>query len=182
MTSMTSIPVEADFTADDLEAMPDDGRRYELVDGQLLVTPSPTLRHQAVSTELLFRLRLAVPPGLRVLSAPMDVRLGPRLQVQPDLLVVRDEGLEGARVESVPLLAVEIASPGTRSRDRVLKRNAYEAVGIASYWLVDLRGPSITVLELREGRYEQIAVVEGEQPWTAELPYPVTVVAADLAR
>lgn len=182
MTSMTSIPVEADFTADDLDAMPDDGRRYELVDGQLLVTPSPTLRHQSVSTELLFRLRLAVPPGLRVLSAPMDVRLGPRLQVQPDLLVVRDEGLEGARVESVPLLAVEIASPGTRSRDRVLKRNAYEAAGIASYWLVDPRGPAITVLERREGRYEQVAIVEGDQPWTAELPYRVTVVAADLAR
>lgn len=182
MTSMTSIPVEADFTADDLDGMPDDGRRYELVDGQLLVTPSPTLRHQSVSGELFLLLRLALPRGLRLLSAPMDVRLGPRLQVQPDLLVVTDEGLEAVRVESVPLLAVEIASPGTRTRDRVLKRNAYEAAGIASYWLVDPRGPVITVLELREGRYEQVAVAEGEQPWTAELPYPVTVVAADLAR
>jgi Uma2 family endonuclease len=56
------------------------------------------------------------------------------------------------------------------------------ATGIASYWLVDPAGPTVTVLELREGRYQEVAVVEGERPWTAELPYPVTVVAADLAR
>ncbi len=182
MTGMTSIPVPADFTADDLDSMPDDGQRYELVDGQLLVTPSPSLRHQSVSGELFLLLRLALLPGMRVLSAPMDVRLTPRLQVQPDLLVVRDEGVEGLRVESVPLLAVEIASPGTRSRDRGLKRTAYESAGIPSYWLVDPRTPALTVLELRDGTYVEVASVAGEQSWTATRPYAVTVVPADLVR
>src|SRR5687767_11207830 len=70
MAGMTSIPVEAWFTADDLDTLPDDGNRYELLDGQLLVTPSPRLRHQAVSLELAVLLRQALPPGLRLLPAP----------------------------------------------------------------------------------------------------------------
>lgn len=182
MMGMTTISVEEWFTADDLDALPDDGNRYELLDGELLVTPSPTVRHQNVAGELFLALRLALPPGLRVLMAPMDVRFGPKRQLQPDLLVLRDEGLEAVRVESVPLLVVEILSPGTRSRDLVQKRRAYEEEGVVSYWIVDPKAPSLIVLELADGAYQEVARVAGDQPWTASLPYVVTVVPRDLLR
>jgi Uma2 family endonuclease len=182
MSSMTTIAVESWFTADDLDSLPDDGQRYELLDGELLVTPSPRVRHQNVAGELYHLLRLAVPAGLRLLPAPMDVRFGPRRQLQPDLLVVHDEGLDAVRVESVPLLVVEILSPGTRARDQVTKRRAYEQEGVASYWIVDPKKPALTALELTGGAYAQVAHVEGEQAWTATLPYPVTVVPAHLLR
>ena len=182
MTGMTTIPVADDFTADDLDSLPDDGNRYELLDGQLLVTPSPVVRHQSIAVELTFLLRAAVPPGLRVLAAPMDVRLGPKRQVQPDVLVVLDEGLDGVRVESVPLLAVEVLSPATRSRDLVMKRRVYEQAGIASYWIVDPRAPAVTVLDLKDGAYVEVARVEGEQVWTVTAPYAVTVRPSQLLR
>lgn len=182
MTSMTTIPVEDWFTADDLDTLPDDGNRYELLDGELLVTPSPRVRHQAVSLELGVLLRQSLPPGLRVLAAPMDVRFGPKRQLQPDLLVVRDEGLDAVRVESVPLLVVEVLSPGTRSRDQVTKRRAYEQEGVASYWIVDPNRPSLVVLELDDGTYAEVAHVEGEQAWTATLPYPVAITPSALLR
>jgi Uma2 family endonuclease len=182
MTGMTTIPVEEWFTADDLDSLPDDGNRYELVDGELLVTPSPDVRHQAVQLELAHALRLARPQGLRVLTAPMDVRFGPKRQVQPDVLVVRDEGLDAVRVESVPLLVVEVLSRGTRSRDQVTKRRVYEQAGVPSYWLVDPKQPSLTVLELQGGAYVQVARVEAERPWTARQPYAVTVVPSHLLR
>lgn len=182
MTRMTTIPVEDWFTADDLVTLPDDGNRYELLDGELLVTPSPRVRHQAVSLELGHRLRSALPAGLRLLAAPMDVRFGPRRQLQPDLLVVRDEGLDAVRVESVPLLVVEVLSPGTRSRDTVTKRRAYEQEGVASYWLVDPDVPALTVLELADGAYREVARVQDAQSWTAARPYPVTITPGDLLR
>jgi Uma2 family endonuclease len=179
---MTTIPVDDWFTADDLDTLPDDGNRYELLDGELLVTPSPRVRHQAVSLELGVLLRQALPRGLRVLAAPMDVRFGPKRQLQPDLLVVRDEGLDAVRVESVPLLVVEILSRSTRSRDAVTKRRAYEQEGVASYWIIDADRPALTVLELQDGNYQQVAHVEGGRAWTASSPCPVTVVPADLLR
>lgn len=182
MTSVTTYPVEDWFTADDLDSMPDDGNRYELLDGEVLVSPSPRVVHQAVQLELAVVLRQALPSGLRVLTAPMDVRFGQKRQLQPDLLVIRDEGLGAVRVESVPLLVVEILSPGTRSRDLVSKRRAYQQEGVASYWIVDPDAPSLVGLELTEGRYVEVARVAGEQPWTATQPFAVTVVPADLRR
>ena len=182
MIGMTTIPVENWFTADDLDTLPDDGNRYELLDGELLVTPSPRLRHQAVSGELAFLLRQSLPAGLRLLTAPMDVRFGPRRQLQPDLLVIRDEGLDAVRVESVPLLVVEVLSPSTRARDQVTKRRAYEQEGVGSYWLVDPVRPALTVLELEDGTYRQGAHAERTGSWTAVQPYAVTVVPADLLR
>lgn len=182
MTRMTTIPVEEWFTADDLDSLPDDGNRYELVDGELFVTPSPSVRHQGVSGELFHLLRLALPAGMRVLSAPMDVRFGPKRQLQPDLLVVRDEGLDAVRIESVPVLVVEILSRGTRSRDQVTKRRVYEQAGVPSYWIVDPRVPVLTALELSDGSYTEVARVQGAAPFAATRPYLVTVVPDDLLR
>ena len=181
MTRMTTIAVADDFTVDDLDALPEDGNRYELIDGLLLVTPSPTERHQRALLELLLLLRAAAPPGLRVYPAPLDVRLAERVQVQPDILVARD-GPPRDRLDQLPLLCVELVSPGTRRHDQVLKRRAYAQAGIPSYWLVDPLVPSLTVLELREADYTEVAHVEGDQPWTSSTPYVVTVTPDDLLR
>lgn len=185
MTSVTrasSYQVEDWFTADDLDSMPDDGNRYELLDGEVLVSPSPRVVHQAVLLELALLLRQSLPARLRLLMAPMDVRFGPKRQLQPDLLVIRDEGLDAVRVEQVPLLVVEVLSRGTRSRDLVKKRHAYEQEGVASYWIVDPMKPSLLALELQDGAYAEVARVERDQPWTAALPYAVTIVPDDLLR
>ena len=181
MTGMTTIPVEDDFLADHLAELPDDGNRYELVDGLLLVSPSPAERHQRALFELYSVLRAAAPSHLRVYGAPLDVRFSPRVQVQPDLLVVQD-GPARDKLDRLPLLCVELLSPGTRRHDLVLKRRAYERAGVRSYWIVDPSVPSLTALELREAAYAEVARVEGDQPWTAALPYAVTIVPDDLLR
>ncbi len=181
MTSVTIIEVEEDFLADDLDQLPDDGNRYELLEGLLLVSPSPTERHQRMLMPLAVALHLSCPEGLRVYFAPLDVRLSPRDQVQPDLIVVQD-GPPRDKLERLPLLCVEFLSPGTRRHDVVLKRRGYQAAGIPSYWLVDPEVPSLTVLELNGDRYEEVAVVQGAESWTSTRPYPVTIVPADLLR
>ena len=89
-------------------------------------------------------------------------------------------GLDAVRVDSVPLLVVEVLSRGTRSRDQVTKRRVYEQAGEASYWIVDAGQPSLTVLELQGGGY--VARVAEDQAWTARQPSAVTVVPADLLR
>ena len=181
MSTVSVIEVDDDFTADALDELPDDGNRYELVDGLLLVSPSPTEQHQRALGELFVLLRLTAPPGLRVYAAPLDVRFSMRVQAQPDLLVVED-GPPRERLERLPLLCVELLSPGTRRHDLVLKRRAYEREGVAHYWLVDPAVPSLTALELRDGAYVEVAHVEGDQAWTAERPFAVSVVPADLLR
>lgn len=101
------------------------------------------------------------------------------MQVQPDLLVVAD-GPARDRLDRLPLLCVELLSPGTRRHDLVLKRRAYERAGIASYWIVDPAVPALVVLELQDGAYAEVARVEGGLAWTATNPYAVTVRPSDL--
>ncbi len=88
--TVTTLPRGRAFTRADLDAMPDDGRRYELIDGSLVVTPAPLRRHQRAVGNLHLLLRHACPPELEVLLAPFDVVLAVNTVVQPDLLVTRD--------------------------------------------------------------------------------------------
>jgi Uma2 family endonuclease len=183
MSVMTSvIPHGRPFTVDDLEGFPDDGNRYELIDGMLYVSPAPVPRHQVVLTELLVGLHAVCPSELLVLVAPLDVQPDEVTSLQPDVLVARLADFGVKNLPTAPLLAVEVLSPSTRLYDLNTKRFAYEKVGVASYWIVDPteRG-TLTVFELDgEGRYEQVAHVEGDEAFTAARPFPVTVVPARL--
>lgn len=181
MSTVTVIEVDDDFTADALDELPADGNRYELVDGLLLVSPSPTERHQRALVELLLLLKAAAPAGQRVYAAPLDVRFSPRVQTQPDLLVVED-GPPRDRLDRLPVLCVELLSPGTRRHDLLIKRRAYEREGVSSYWLVDPAVPSLTALELHDGAYVEVARVEGDEAWTADRPYAVTILPSALLR
>jgi Uma2 family endonuclease len=168
------------WTADDLEQLPDDGLRYEVIDGMLLVSACPSVQHQRVARNLGRLLEDAAPDELEVFPLPLGVRSAVDREIQPDLVVVRREDATGRRLSGLPLLVVEVQSPSTRMVDLMLKRQVLQDAGVPSYWLVDPDDPSLTVLELSEGAYVEVARVSAGDAWTAERPFPVTVVPAEL--
>lgn len=128
------------WTVEDLDRWPETLVRYELTDGALTVSPSPSSVHQAVSARLCVHLDDAAPPGLAVTGA-VEIRFGPKLTRIPDLLVVRST--EPGRHWFAPsevALAVEIESPGSHVEDRVTKPALYAAHGIPAFWRIEL-GP-----------------------------------------
>jgi len=183
---LTGLPFGRALTVDDLEQLPDDGHRYELVDGVLVVSPAPIWAHQAAQGALYRLLHAACPPHLRVIGAPFEWREGRSTALQPDVLVARFEALRevagGKFLAEPPLLAVEVLSPSTRRFDRMVKLSVYEDSRVTSYWLVDPDPdrPALTVLELSRGRYVETAHVVGAQSWTASSPFAVTVRPQDL--
>ena len=169
------------FTVAELDRMPDDGRRYELLDGVLIVSPRPTTIHQTVAMRLLRVLADACPDDLCVVPEPA-VELGPQTEFDPDLVVVRMDQVGGAKFTEPPLLVVEIRSPSTALIDLNRKKAAYERFGVPSYWIVnpDLRQPELSVFELRDGRYALAAAASGS--FTADRPFTVSMAPADLTR
>ncbi len=129
-------------TIEELLALPEDGRRHELLDGEHVETPAPRWAHQFVLNELNYALQQVLHDrdDLHVLTSPADIVLSPRTLVQPDLFVVRRE--PGKRIEQwadvgVPILAAEVLSPSTASRDRGKKRRLYQQAGVGQYWILD---------------------------------------------
>ena len=177
----TALPWGAELTVDDLDAMPEDGHRYELVDGTLVVTPAPNLAHQKCLGKLHIVVSAACPPGYTVLFAPFDFRPSRTTSLQPDLLVAPNPDFGPLRIERPPLLVVEVRSPSTRLYDLGTKRLAYEAAGVAAYWIVDPYEPAVTVFHLEDGRYAEQAHVTGDTPYHATVPFHVTVVPSALA-
>jgi Uma2 family endonuclease len=187
MTLMPTIPIPISrpLTYRDLEAMfdggePDDGHRYELIDGVLIVSPAPTPIHQRAVFRLARLLEDACPDDLEVFVAPLDVLLADDTVLEPDVLVARRKDLSERNLPAPPVLAVEVLSPSTRRFDYMLKRSRYEAAGMPAYWVVDPAAPSLTAWELRDGCYVEVASVTGEAEYRAVLPYPVTVVSQQL--
>ena len=181
MEAMTYVLDDRTWTKAERDALPDDGFRYELIDGALIVTPSPKPFHQLSHSNLWFTLRSACPAHLRVLSAPSDVVLAADTVVQPDLLVLRRDQITREALEGTPLLFVEVLSPSTQVIDRNLKKQRFEVAKVPSYWLVDPEGPTLTAYELdADGHYQLVAEVTGDDEWTATAPFPVTIRPADL--
>jgi Uma2 family endonuclease len=179
--TVTVLPQSRPLIADDLAAIPDDGHRYELIDGTLIVTPAPSWRHQRAVARLLRTLMDAVTDdGLEVLAAPFDVRLADDTVLQPDVLVCRVADLTQRNLPVAPLLAIEVLSPSTRLVDLNLKRARYEAAGCDSYWVVDPTEPSITAWALRDGAYVEVASVAGGELFSAARPFPVALAPKDL--
>ncbi|GAA1687770.1 Uma2 family endonuclease [Kribbella yunnanensis] len=167
-------------TRADLDQMPDDGHRYELIDGILLVSPAPTIRHQIVASNLNDVLKQACPPELLVLFAPVDVVLAADTVLQPDLVVASRDAFTDRDLPMAPLLAVEVLSPSTRRVDLMLKWSRLEAAGCACYWAVDPDTPSLIAWELRDGVFAQVAKVSGDESVRLTAPYEVTIVPANL--
>lgn len=181
MRAMTTIaPRGRMLTVADLDAMPDDGNRHELVDGSLIVTPGPSIAHQLVLGELFIVIRAACPPGFHVVFAPFDVRLSRTTNLQPDLLVAPVPDFTRANLPLAPTLAIEVLSPSTRHIDLGLKRSAYEEAGTPSYWVVDPAVPSITAWELRGGTYVEAGRAQGGETLVLSRPFPVRVTPSGL--
>lgn len=171
------------FTVRDLEGMPNDGRRYELVDGTLVVSPAPGRLHQKLGLNLYGVLNVACPEEFDVLAAPFAVRFpdDEKNEVQPDVLVGRFEDFTDKDLPAVPVLAVEVLSPGAALYDLNLKRALYEREGVPSYWVIDPDVPWLRVFELGEdGRYQLTAKVAGDEPFDAVRPFPVRIVLSEL--
>ncbi|GAB3932003.1 Uma2 family endonuclease [Kribbella albertanoniae] len=168
------------LTRADLDLMPDDGRRYELIDGNLLVSPAPVPQHQRAVGAIYRLLYAACPEDLEAFFAPVDVALGPDTVLQPDLLVARRDDFSERDLPVAPLLAVEVLSPSTRRFDLMVKWSTYQDAGCAAYWVVDPDTPSLIAWELRDGAYVQVAKVTGDESATLTSPFEVTVVPANL--
>ena len=142
--SLMGMPHAAErWTADQVRALPDDGQRYELIDGVLVVSPSPRPLHQECVTRLIVLLQpwLEANGAGRLLASPADISLGEDEILQPDLFVYRTADGKPLRDWSEIaelLLVVEILSPSTARFDRQLKRHRYQRAGVPEYWIVDL--------------------------------------------
>ncbi|HET6625951.1 MAG TPA: Uma2 family endonuclease [Nocardioidaceae bacterium] len=180
MGSVTTLPRGRELTRADLDAMPDDGHRYELIDGILVVTPAPSRRHQTIVVNLVVALKQGCPDDLQVLTAPFDVALSADTVMQPDLLVGRRADFTEKDLPAAPVVAIEVLSPSTRRVDLTLKRSRYEEAGCPSYWVVDPVGPSLTTWELRNGEYVETGHGSGEEQLAVTHPYPLRVTPARL--
>jgi Uma2 family endonuclease len=179
------MPIDAGgrpFTVHDLEGMPDDGRRYELIDGELIVSPAPGWSHQEAALELAVRLRQNCTPEYRVLVAPFAVRHDIFNELKPDVLVARYGDLTMKNLPAAPVLAVEVVSPSSRLKDANLKKAAYARLGTQGFWLVDpdMEVPTLTAWELDGGDYRQIEHVVGDEVFQPSRPFPVKFSPADL--
>jgi Uma2 family endonuclease len=169
-----------EITADDLDRLPPDGKRWELIAGTLHVTPAPSGPHQTIAGNLYGALRAARPQGLAVMVAPFDLRPDDRTSLQPDVLVVTAAEAAKLRTALPPLLVVEVLSPGSRADDLGSKRLVYEALGIPSYWIVDPAGPTLTELCLSEGRYVEMKTVGADEAFRTDVPFAVELLVGDL--
>jgi Uma2 family endonuclease len=181
--SRTELPDDRPLTVQDLDLLPDDGNKYELDDGVLVVSPATAIRHQLVLARLTVMLQAAGPADFLVLPGPGVEMTKFQFRI-PDLVVVRVDsiGIEDKTVTKPPVLAIEIASPSTAIYDRNRKKDVYASFGIPSYWIVkpSLDDPRLTAFELRHGSYRQVAEVSGDQAFAATRPFGVEIVPAAL--
>lgn len=172
------------LTYDDYRSIPDDGQRYEIIDGEVFVSPSPSLQHQHASAAMYLHLVAAVPATLRVYYAPIDVVLGLHDIVQPDLVVAALPQLSSRGIEGVPHLVVEIVSPGRPDYDRTIKARRYARFGVPHFWIVDPRARTLECFMLQDGVYRLAASGrDGEQvvaPGFASLTVGLTSLWIDL--
>lgn len=157
---MATATAVSPLTYDDLDVIPQQraGDRHELIEGTLVVTPSPAPLHQRVSLRLVRDMDDAVRPDDlgEVFIAPIDVVFAPKVVAVPDIVFVRRErlGIVGAKaIDGVPDLIVEVLSPSTRRRDLGAKKALYERFGVPEYWTVDLTRQVVAVCVLDDGRY-----------------------------
>ncbi|MEV5538590.1 Uma2 family endonuclease [Saccharopolyspora shandongensis] len=166
------------MTVDELERLPDDGRRYELVDGRLDVSPSPARKHSRIENRLAYLLTDSAPDEYEVLQgAGINLNADRTHHRIPDVLVRRDEDDE-PHLTRPPLLAVEVVSPERVLRDHHTKRREYAKFGIQAYWIItpEEEKPGIVELRLEDGEYREVQQVLSEDAFATDFPFPVKIV------
>ena len=176
------------FTYDDYKTLPEsETLRYELLDGELVMVPSPSIRHQRVSRNLFEVLNAYVRESGRgeVLYAPCDVYLGINDVVQPDLIYIsaeRSDIIGEEEIQGAPDLVVEILSPSSAPRDRVYKRTLYARYGVREYWLVDPQTRTVEVLRLGGRGFRKIGLYGEGEDFASPLLPGLEISVADVFR
>lgn len=184
---MQGAPERGRMTYADLLALPDDGMRHEIIDGEHYVTPAPSWSHQLILGNL-YRI---IAPHVRqralgtICMAPLDVVLSRHDVVEPDVLFFTTASFKKhareRNADGPPDLAIEILSPSTRRRDQVIKRRLYERVGVGEYWIVDPKLKAVTVLRLAAGSYQVSELTLADGAVLASPLFPgLTVPLADV--
>jgi Uma2 family endonuclease len=178
------MPQSDALTVDDVYDQPDDGHRYELIDGCLIATPTPWVKHQRALANLVRSLDRSLPAALEALFNFAWIA-DQRTQLQPDLIVFRRHDIDfddhdeyALRVP--PVLVVEVTSQFTHRIDLGTKKLAIAAGGAAHYWVVDPDAPSITAFDLVDGSFVEVGTASGDEAFTLERPFPITVVPSRL--
>ena len=177
--ALSDHPPSDAWTTDDLDALPEDGFRRELLDGVLLVSPSPSNIHQILAARLVVALEESCPADLEVTQAN-EIRISSRRSFIPDVLVTTDEAARRGTGKYTPdevVLAVEIVSPTSQSMDRMVKPALFARAGIPHYWLVETQG-GLTVQTFNLDREDEVylpsgaftEVVEIGEPWQIKIP------------
>ncbi|WP_229074000.1 Uma2 family endonuclease [Actinoplanes sp. DH11] len=172
-------PRASGWTTDDLEDLPDDGLRRELLDGVLLVSPSPTDIHQIIAMRLGVALEETCPSDLQVTQG-VEIRISPTRSFIPDVLVATDEAARRRGRYYTPkevVLAVEIVSPTSLAMDRVMKPALYASAGIPYYWRIETtNGIAVHAQELDPalGVYRPVELFDARirtlEPWPIDIP------------
>ena len=170
------------WTLEEVHRLPDDGNKYELVRGELFVTPAPTVDHESIIARLARVLEPYVAAhGLGLIYRPRAVLRFEGSEVEPDLMVRQPPAGKRVRWERVPvpILVIEVLSPFTRRRDREQQRAFYMDAGVAEYWIVDPDGESVTVVR----RGSDDVTVPDELLWRPRSDLPALAVPlSDLFR
>jgi len=154
-----AIPIRHDLTYDDYLTLPDDGMRYEIIEGDLFMTPARVPKHQKISGRIFRRLEEFIRKNDLgdVFYAPCDVVFSPRDVVQPDILYIsrqRSHLITEKNIQGAPDLIVEITSPNTEAVDKGRKKALYQRWGVKEYWIVDMIKEEIEVWNLQAGVYQ----------------------------
>jgi Uma2 family endonuclease len=177
-------PAPGTWTYEDLFSLPDEGKRYEIIEGELYEMPSPSWAHSTVVANLITMLiPLVVRLGGIWRTAPLDVFFQGANPVQPDIVVMLPGS--GAHpiargVEGAPDLVIEVLSPSNRGHDGLTKRSLYARAGVREYWMVDPEARTIEILSLDRDALHLVAAASGSETPVSPLLGPLPVTPADL--
>lgn len=181
---MTLTKPAGTWTYEDLFSLPDDGQRYEIIDGELFEMPSPGSAH-ALIVAALIRVLMPLVEGLggRWVTAPLDVFFAGANPVQPDFLAVLPSGparIVTRGVEGPPDLIIEVISPSNRLHDVLTKRALYGRGGVREYWIVDPEARTIEILTLDRDALHLALSASGMDPLVSPLLGELPVLVDDL--
>jgi Uma2 family endonuclease len=169
------MPAATKLTYADYAALPDDGKRYELIDGELVVNPAPVPRHQFIVGNIIAALRayFRASGGGKALMSPIDVVFADETVVQPDVIAIKSDRLSmiGARnIQGPPHIVVEVLSDGTRRYDEIQKRKLYERFGVDEYWIVDPELELVKIYRRTGGAFVRTGEISTETGGTITTP------------
>ena len=169
------------MTAQQYSTLPESNVPMELIEGMIVMNPTPIGAHQSAVGRLFLALQPAEQLELKLILSPMDVIVDDHTVVQPDVMLIPSKDYDPSNwVRVPPVLAVEVASPSTARHDERVKLRIYERFGVGEYWMFDHVVPSLTVLRLVDGSYQPHALVVGEQPYVSAR-FGVTIIPDDIS-